>query len=59
MKILTAMFRARDDGTVMSNYRAQCEADDVPKLLRAIRDDIDAELEKISRCPARRTQTQG
>lgn len=57
MKILTATLRARDDGTVSSHYRAQhMSGDDVPKLLRAIRDDIDKELALVETCPAVRNK---
>ncbi len=53
MKILTAMFRAREDGTVSSHYRAQhMSGEDVPGMLKAIRDDIDKELHIIANCPA-------
>jgi len=53
MKILTAAFRVRDDGTVTSRYRAQhMTGEDVPKMLRAIRDDLNAELEMVENCPA-------
>lgn len=57
MKILTAMLRARDDGTVSSHYRAQgMTGEDVPKMLRAIRDDINKELELVENCPAVRAK---
>jgi hypothetical protein len=53
MKILTASFRAREDGTITSHYRAQeMTGQDVPVMLRKIRDDIDAELALIEGCPA-------
>lgn len=57
MKILTASFRARDDGTITSHYRAQhMTGDDVPVMLRAIRDDINKELEMVENCPAVRAK---
>lgn len=57
MKILTAMFRARDDGTVSSHFRAQgMTGEEVPKMLRAIRTDLDAELALVESCPAVRAK---
>jgi len=57
MKILTANFRARDDGTVTSHFRAQHMAgDDVLPMLLQIRSELDAEIALVENCPAVRAK---
>lgn len=57
MKILTAMFRARSDGTVTSHYRAQeMTGEDVLPMLLKVRADLDAEIALVQNCPAVRVR---
>jgi hypothetical protein len=57
MKILTAMFRARSDGTVTSHFRAQDMAgEDVLPMLEKVRADLDAEIALVRNCPAVRAK---
>lgn len=57
MKILTAMFRARDDGTITSHFRAQnMTGDDVLPMLKKVRADLDTEIALVENCPAVRAK---
>lgn len=57
MKILTAMFRTRGDGTVTSHFRAQhMTGEDVLPMLLDVRKELDAEIKMVEQCPAVRAK---
>lgn len=57
MKILTAMFRTRGDGTVTSHFRSQhMTGEDVLPMLLEIRNELNAEIALVETCPAVRSR---